>query len=139
MVLDDIDINSRLESPDNLINRLRSLTRLDKSNRVQTPCLPPSADDVIADLDEKLKSTSIRTKATKILSEAMNQIQSRIEEIDKPEKLARIAESMNKIIESHTPKKETGPQIGQVIIYTPSLREEKEYPTIDIRRTEESA
>ncbi len=62
MVLDDIEINSRLESPDNLVNRLRSLTRLDKSNRVQIPSLPPSADDVIADLDEKLKSLKFYLK-----------------------------------------------------------------------------
>ncbi len=69
----------------------------------------------------------------------MNQIQNRIEEIDKPEKLARIAESMNKIIESHTPKKDTNALVGQVIIYSPVIREEKEYPIIDIRRIEESA
>jgi len=136
MVLDDIEVSSRIDSPDNLVNRLRALTRPAKSVNNLIPCLPPTADDVIADLDEKLSGSSIKAKASSILLKAMNEIETRIEEVDKPDKLARIAESMNKIIEAHTPKKETSSLIGQVIIYTPTLREEKEYPVIDVRRLE---
>lgn len=137
MVLDDIEVTDRIDSPDNLVNRLRALTRPAKSLNNLIPTLPPTADDVISNLDEKLSGGSIKSKASKILLDAMNALEQNIESIDKPEKLARVAESMNKIIEAHTPKKETGPLAAQIIIYSPTPREEKEYPIIDVRRLED--
>lgn len=140
MVLDDIEVSSRIDSPDNLVNRLRALTKpasgVNKLNGL-IPSLPPTADDVIKDLDDKLAGSSIKSKASKLLIDTMNQLEMNLDSATEPSKLARVAESLNRIIDSHTPKKENTATIGQVIIYTPTVREEKEYPIIDVRRTED--
>lgn len=138
MVLDDIEVSSRVDSPDNLLNRLRAITKPAKSVNNLVPSLPPSADELIEDLDRKLHTSTIKTKAEAIMLAAMDTLGNNLDAVDKPEKLARIVESMSKVVEAHTPKKQEGPQIGQVIIYSPQQREEVEYPVIDIRKIEEA-
>lgn len=135
MVLSEADIQERLESPINLMNRLRDITKNTNKNQNLIPSLPPTSDQIVNDLEEKLKANSLKSKATSIMMSTLNELELRIVETDKPEKLARIAESMNKIIESAAPRDKAN-NIGQVIIYAPAVVNESKYDTIDVSRFE---
>lgn len=138
MLLLEEEVKERIESPLNLINRLQALTRPDNKNKARIPSLPPTSDEVISDLEDKLNVGSIRSKASGILVRTLDELSQRLPEVDKPEKLARIAESVTKVIDSVTPKdKGNTNNIAQVIIYSPRMRGEAEYDVIDVRRLEE--
>ena len=135
MILNDIELANRLDSPDNLINRLRALTSSSKREARENrhPSLPPTADELIDNLEDKLAISSVRSKANSVLAKALTELDNRITEADKPEKLARIAESMTKVVESTTPKHDKSVQIGQIVIYSPQARMEDDYDVIDIQ------
>lgn len=138
MLLEEQEVNARFESPLNLLNRLRTAAKPNSSSRQNIiPSLPPTSDDVIEDLEEKLQSNSIKAKASTILLSALNELEIRIPEIHKPESLSRVAESMNKIVSSETEKSGSkGGNIGQIIIYSPAIMKESQFETIDVSHRE---
>ncbi len=135
MIVSEQEVTARLESPSNLLNRLRAASSNSK-NRVSSPLLPPTADELVEDLEEKLKVNSIKNKAQSIMIQAMDVLESKIEEVSKPESLARIAETMSKISESQTAK-DKAPKVGTIVIYSPQVMSEKDFgEVIDISSRE---
>jgi hypothetical protein len=132
MLLEESEIRERIDSPLNLLNRLRSATRS------QSPCLPPSSDEIIGDLQEKIAFGSVKAKATKIMSEALDELTLRLPEVTKPKELASIAETMNKVVSAHNAGNNGNGdiKIGQVIIYAPQVQSEDKYDVIDVSKVE---
>ncbi len=130
MILEQSEVIARLESPLNLLNRLKSLTN--KHSKETHPSLPPSASEVIEDLEEKLAFGSIKSKAASIMISAMDELKARLPEVQKPEKLAQIAAEMSKVVNSET-KNTTKTDNTQFIIYAPQQINEANYEVIHAR------
>ena len=133
MILDEIEVKERLESPLNLMNRLKSLTS-HKSNENIIPSSPPSSEQIIEDLEEKLAFGSIKSKAASIMISAMDELKLRLPEVEKPEKLAAIAAEMSKVVTAQNDKSnKEGNRNNQFIIYSPSFINEEHFETIYAR------
>lgn len=142
MILTDEVITERMESPLNLLNRLKEITtpktNVPRSNgTADIPSLPPKSGDLIPDLDEKLAYGGIKSKAVGIMTAAMNELQIKIHDIQKPKELAQITEQMAKVIKAVTPEnRDDTVKAPQIIIYSPQVRQLNEYKTIDISSAE---
>lgn len=132
-LMTDEQIQSRITSPLNLMNRLRILSDRGEA-KPQHPAFPPTIDDVIKDVDDKLANGSIRTKATNILISAMDELEKRMPEIQRPERLASIAADMSKVVDNHNKNTKRGDDdtSPRVIIYAPQIRNENEFVTINV-------
>jgi len=130
MILTEEQIQVRIESPMNLLNRLNSLGSA-KKNII--PCMPPKITDVMKDVDEKLasQSNSAKHKALDIMNAAMDELKIRIPEI-KAEKLAAVAGEMNKIVNAENNKNRDGVNMPQIIVYSPTFNQETNYETIHV-------
>ena len=126
MLLTDDEIQERIESPLNLLNRLRN------ASKAHSPSLPiPSSGDLIPDLDEKLGG-DVRKQAQKIMHSALKELEMRLPDVQKPEKLAAIAESMNKVLIAREDK-DKGSNAPQVIVYAPQVIQESHFETIVVQ------
>lgn len=135
MILSDDEIKERIESPLNLLNRLKtSLNRTVTSNLPvsQSPCLPPSSSDIIEDLEDKLKNSSTRSKAVGILHAAMDELKLRLPEIQKPERLAAIAAEMSKVVSHQDNRNQGDKSLSQIIVYAPQVQNIENYEVIDV-------
>ena len=122
-----------MESPANLLNRLRSITNPHKNI---IPALPPTVEELVDDLDDKIANTTTRAKATQLLNSAMTELSKKIGEVQKPEKLAAIANDMSRIIERSQPVKGEGEErMPQIIIYAPQIVTEEHFDVIDVGDT----
>lgn len=125
MILNDQEVQERIESPLNLLNRLKRASE----NKPTSPCLP-SAGQVIEDLDGKIKNGSIKSKAAGILADALDEIKLNIPNM-KPEKLTTVAREMNQILvsrQSNDSEKST-----QIIVYAPQVVNENIFETIHVK------
>jgi len=138
MILPDEVIEERMESPLNLLNRLREVTTPRPAAETKIPCLPPKSEDIIPDLDEKLVIGGLKNKAVGIMNDAMNELSMRIHDVQKPSQLAQITEQMAKVIKHVTPdeRRDDGIKAPQIIIYSPAVRQLSEYKVIDISAAE---
>lgn len=135
MLLEDEELKQRMDSPLNLMNRLRNATnpRAAHNSHNIIPALPPSSDEVIEDLEEKITTGTIKGKAQRLMSDALDIMKERLVGVDKPEKLAKIAESMAKVIDSTEPRQNQGDKpAAQIIIYAPSMMTEDAFGVIEI-------
>jgi len=128
MLLTDNEIRERMDSPLNLLNRLR--TAVDRTS--VSPCLPPTSSDIIEDLEEKVAFGSIKSKANSIISSALDELKTRLPEVHKPEKLAQIAAEMSKVINGTKVNIEDNRKIAQVVIYAPQLLTEEAFEVIEV-------
>lgn len=133
MILEDEEIESRIESPLNLLNRLKkNLDRRENGDHLRNTIqsIPPTIDQIVDDLEDKLKSgkDNIKSKATDIINECLDELKGRVKEI-KVEKLSSVAADMNKVIGD---KNDDGDKRKhpQVIIYAPQHRTESYFETI---------
>ena len=127
MILTDDEIKERVESPLNLLNRLRSTT-----NRVTHPSLPAArSTDIIDNLDDKIKIGGVRNKAAVIMAGALAELELRLPDIQKPERLAQIAVEMNKVLQTRQDEQKN--PTAQIIVYAPQVREESYYETIEVK------
>ncbi len=136
MILDELEVRERLESPLNLLNRLRSTTT--NKHRINIiPSLPPTSSEIIDNLEDKIGLGSIKSKAAGIMVSALDELKNRLPEVTKPKELASIAEQMNKVISVQESKNgDNSLKIGQVIIYAPKILTEDSYDVIDVSRSE---
>jgi hypothetical protein len=134
MLLNDDEIQETIESPLNLLNRLKtSLNRATHTNKTVTiPALPPKAADIIDNLEDKLRDTSTRSKAIGILNSAMDELNKRIPEVEKPEVLARIAGEMSKVVHHQDMRTGGDKSQSQIIIYAPQVQTIDSYEIIDV-------
>lgn len=131
MILNDDEIQERIESPLNLLNRLKSSLNKSISNVPSLP-LPPKSDEIIDNLEDKIANSTTRSKAVGILNSAMDELKARLPEIQKPERLAAIAADMAKVI-SHQDTKNTGDKsLGQIIVYAPSVLSIENYEVVEV-------
>ncbi len=133
MLLDDDEIKERIESPLNLLNRLKSglgRTSVPLSNTTP-PQLPPKSSDIIPDLEDKILNSTAKSKAMGIMTSAMNQLEHRIPEVQKPETLARIATEMSKIISNQEAKANNIGSLSQIIVYAPQIQPLENFEVID--------
>ena len=143
MILNDDEIQERIESPLNLLNRLKNATKRGSIQPfgspissdqipVDIPTLPPKSSDLIDDLESKIVNATARTKAMSIMVSAMSELQQRLPEVQKPETLARIANEMSKVI-SNQDNKPVANQMSQIIVYSPQIQPLENYEVIDIK------
>lgn len=133
MILDEQEVLSRFESPLNLLNRLKS--SLSKpSHRPTIVSIPPTADKIVDNLEDKLKSGGLKTKAAAIMDTCLEELKSRIQDIEKPEKLAAIAAEMNKVITAENKNKDNDKtDMPQFVIYSPQIISEENFQTIYVK------
>lgn len=133
MILNEAEVTERMNSPMNLLNRLRVATKPNRDSNI-IPSLPPSADEVIKDLEDKLAFGSIKSKAANIMIAAMDELNKRLPDVTKPEALARITESMSKVVNAEV-KDNRGDDLNrpQIIMYAPAFHNENHYETIHAR------
>lgn len=126
MILSDEEVKQRLQSPNNLLNKLREAT----TPRPQIPCLPPTTKDLDLDkdIDEKLAVGKLRETAASIMALSMEALKDKIQDIQKPEKLAQIASEMNKVVQSRKDDEKKIP--GQIIVYAPAVINENHFQEI---------
>jgi len=134
MILDEIEVKERLESPLNLLNRLKDLTNSHRKTSI--PSLPPDSS-IIEDLNEKIAFGSIKSKAAGIMSSALDELKQRLPEVIKPKELASIAETMSKVVSTQEGKNgDNNTKIGQIVIYCPQVVSETGYDVIDVSAVE---
>lgn len=129
MLLSDEEVNARLSSPLNLLNRLR-----EASKKVDIVSLPPKIEDLVENVEDKLSASQNLDKAAVLLGSALDQLQVRLCEVSKPEKLSSIAKDMNAIIHSAAERNKSNGDVHntQVIVYAPQVMAESEFETIDV-------
>lgn len=143
MILSDDEIRERIESPLNLLNRLKtSLNRtiapgfagqIAPHTPVSIPSLPaPSSSDIIEDLEDKISKSTVRSKAVGIMTAAMDELRARIPEVQKPEKLAAIAAEMAKVVSHQDNRNQGDKQLSQIIVYAPQVQNIDNYEVIDV-------
>lgn len=134
MILEDEEIESRIESPLNLLNRLKKDLNRNDSDRLRNviQTIPPTVDQIIDNLEDKLKSgkDNIKSKATGIINECLDELKGRLSEVQKPKDLAAIAAEMNKVIGNKNENKSASN--AQVIIYAPQHNNETHYEVIHV-------
>lgn len=135
MLLNDDEIKERIESPLNLLNRLKSsLTKVTKHSPPPIPAIPPSADQIIPDLEDKIANTTAKSKDMGIMISAMNELRERLPEVSKPETLANIAFSMSKVIATQNENKYGHSAISsQIIVYAPQVKTLDNFEIIDVQ------
>lgn len=121
-----------MQSPLNLLNRLR-VSSSQKPQNLQIVGIPPTADEIISDLEEKIKRGSVKSKATNLMIKAMDALDKRLPEVSRPEKLAQIASEMGKVINQAVVRVEDNSIQAQIIVYSPKVTTEEEYDVIDAK------
>jgi hypothetical protein len=145
MILDDTEVQSRIESPMNLLNRLKtSLSSSNKSSHpsipsnsnnsseLRIPSIPPTADQIVDDLEDKLKTKNLKSKAVNIINECLDELAGKVSEL-KPERLATVAAEMNKIVVSEADNNKDKSNQPQVIYYCPTFIKEDHFETVYAR------
>ena len=142
MILNEIEVQERMESPLNLLNRLRSQGRKSYQDntgnvRNQIVSLPPTVNQLVENIDEKLGFGGIKNKATSIMLRSLEELENRLPEIQRPERLANVAEQMAKVVNAVSPKDHNDDRkMPQIVIYAPAIRHERDYKVIDISASE---
>lgn len=143
MILDKSEVDARLNNPENLINRLRRIET--KSNVVSIPpsvavsseyesnhpSLPPSVDELINDVTDKVNTAKIQSASREVLLESIERLRSRLIEVDSPVQLSKIATDMGRVI-SGFEKKDDGNKQQNIIIFKPIVNSEQHYETIHV-------
>jgi hypothetical protein len=134
MILPDDEIKERIESPLNLLNRLKTSLNRTSGGLPSTPIpgIPPTSDEIIDNLEDKIAHNGTRSKAAKILNSAMDELGKRIPEVQKPEKLAQIAREMSQVISNHDAKGTGGEKLSQIIVYAPQIQSLDNFEIIDV-------
>jgi hypothetical protein len=119
MLLTDEDIEERINSPLNLLNRLR------KTSEPKIPSMPPTSKDLELDVEGSIAARNLRGKAAAIMGKVLIELEHRIPDIQKPEKLAQIATEMNKVL--NTNKDDDNRKAAQIIVYAPQVVNENHF------------
>lgn len=147
MILEQDEAEDRLNSSDNLLNKLRLATTSDRGVRkdfaemygireaeVVNPVLPPSAEELVGSLEDKIQLGLAYAGATNVLNESIAMLSRNLPNVDptKPALLARIAVDMNRIVTGINEVRNGGKNQSstQVIIYRPVMMNENHYETV---------
>lgn len=130
MILEESELMERMESPLNLLNRLKSSLAgsADKKNII--PSIP-SSSELVDNIEDKLKIGSLKSRAAAIMSTSLDLIQEKLIDV-KPERLVNIVDSMNKVITAETDKNR-GLEKPQIVVYCPQFVEEANFETVYVK------
>lgn len=136
MILNEAEMNARLDSEDNIVNRFRKLT---DAAVVSIPSYEqvserynetvPSINDLVTDVDDKINQSKGISNAKTLLAMSTQKLISRLDEVDKPTDLARIASDMNKIVNGSESSKDKRTQ-NNIVIYRPVQNDINHYETV---------
>lgn len=146
MILDKEEIDSRLSSPLNLLNRLKKLTNASvisipssisnptdsSESRSQHPSVPPDVDSLVDNLEDKLATAKCYSGAKDVLAKSISRLNERLEEVDSPVQLSRIATDMGKIVNGFDESKKSNPSVSIPIIYRPIMLTEQNFQVINV-------
>ena len=139
MILTDDEITERLESPLNLLNRLKKITRsADKGssivsiNKIDRQS-PPTSAELIENIDDKIAEAAARQRAMNIMNKAMAHLEERIPDIQKPKELSSIATDMSKIIANQSQNQANKGHSSQIIVYAPQVQRLESFDIIDVK------
>lgn len=131
MLVDNTEVLSRLESPDNLMNKLREITSSKDRNKLITPIpsLPsPKVDEIgIDSLDTKIDVSSGRSKALAVMAKALTRLENNVDAIDVkklPDLVGRMAITVKNL--EPTSQNEKMPLV-QFLVYKPELMSESDF------------
>lgn len=156
MLLTDDEIQDRLESPLNLMNRLKEISG--KKEKVSylpekekkpvkeddddfnnqslapvsdsLPFQPPSIEELIDNFENRIRAGQIVNSALEVMQTTVDQLRVRVLDDDvKPEKLSRIAGDMSKVIDSFRGEKK-GSNPGSIIVWKPIMVNENRYESV---------
>lgn len=135
MLLNDDEIKERIESPLNLLNRLKSsLSKTSNSpHSSQSPCIPPTASELIPDLEEKITNSTAKAKAMSLMVSAIDELKTKIHDVHKPETLSQIAVNMSRVIAAQEQVKFNHATVSsQIIVYAPQVQSLDNFEIIDV-------
>lgn len=127
MLLNDEEVNARLESPLNLINRLRAAREI----KTTIPSLPPAAMDIVEGLEDKIKTVTLSRKAQSLADSAIEELSTRLSEV-KAEKLASVARDMSTVVSNIRGGDKGNTSNTQVIVYAPQILNAELFETIHV-------
>lgn len=131
MILSDEELTNRIESPMNLLNRLKNETASHSKPRIISI---PDSKEIIPDLDEKLQFGSAKSKAMNVMNSALDALAGKIPEI-KAKELAAVAANMAKVIDSTQVKNQDSVRQAIVIINSPQLVSEDSFEVVDAQES----
>lgn len=139
MIMTNDEISARLDSPLNLINRLKelevkvpeivSLPVAKQQSKVAVVGLP-SIEDLIDNPEDRIKLAGIKTRATDALSSTVELIAARVADTEKPEKLSKIATDMMKVIDTINGDRRESHANRPIVVFTPMLVSEMSFGPI---------
>ena len=149
MLLTEEEVNARLESPDNLINRLRRVTEKPTGLSIfgvptvakPSSCVstPPPVENLVEDLERRIKTANIHEKALDLLSDSIDELKSRLPEVDSPKALASVAKDMGVIVknieqtENERRSLRTSSNKIEFVFYAPTILKESDFgPVIKV-------
>lgn len=139
MLINTEETNTRLNSPDNLLNRLKRLRPSKESLAVFTglrdetnsktashPALPHSED-----IESEIRDGLIRGSAKRVLGDALDLLENNLHEIsDSPTRLAGVIAQVSKVVTALDDKKSSNINPNQVIIFKPMIHNESYYQSV---------
>lgn len=133
MILSEAEINERMNSPLNLLNRLKAVTSKPNSGAMDI-FMPPRIDDLIESAEDKIRLASSRTKALEVIDDAVKALHQRLDEVDKPKDLSKIATDMARVVSTvNDVKNGNNNNSGkQLVIWQPVIVQENHYETITV-------
>jgi hypothetical protein len=124
--MSDEQVELRINSPLNLLNRLRALSPS------VSPCLPPRAEDIVPNLNEKLSKKNLEHSAGEILGECLTELRNRVAEI-RPAQIANVARQMSGIISDLNDRNGNSVNNGiQVVVYAPKTLDESDFDVVTV-------
>ena len=128
MLLTDEENQERLESPMNLLNRLKTAT----TPKTGIPTMPPvTSEDIKLDIPGKLAANGLRDTAARVMGKALKELEVQLPNVQKPEKLAQIATEMNKVLNATQDKDKNPP--AQIIVYAPQVIQENYFQELTLK------
>lgn len=137
MILDDTEVVTRLNSPLNLLNRLKNASSKNdamstfgvekNTDKTSIVTLPPSVDELVDSLEDKLSESSLVSKASNVISAALDELLPRLGEVSKPRDLAQIAANVRRVIGDKRGQSEGN---KNVIIYKPVIVNESHFEVV---------
>ena len=133
MIMTDDEVQIRLDSPLNLINRLRelevrtpeivSLPEYEKHTKVAVPGLNelPSIEDLIDNPEDRINLAGIKTASINTLRHTVELLSARVGDTEKPEKLCKIATDMIKVIDTINGDRREHHGNRPVVIFKPMI------------------
>lgn len=134
MILTEEEVNNRLSSPDNLLNRLRNVGKKEESMEIFIP-QAPSVSDLVENVEDKIKLNLAASGAVRALEASVSELERRIPEVEKAKDLSKIARDMSAIVGTIDEMKNggRGGRGTHITIWQPILMQENNYETVIAR------